>query len=135
TENSFTYDTTPESYDEVPNPPPQCHFNIYLCQICESVNPLIDHHCCYECGNSLNDFFCHQCTCEFYGNGAHVGYNFPAQKQEEKWIEQEQAAKAQNSKIPVYYDDDDDYDSAITLNEPVDSLSMGDEHLNTIPAL
>nr|GEX73528.1 hypothetical protein [Tanacetum cinerariifolium] len=30
-------------------------------------------------------------------------------------------------------DDDDDYNSAITLNEPVDSLSMGDEHLNTIP--
>nr|GEV53879.1 hypothetical protein [Tanacetum cinerariifolium] len=44
-----------------------------------SVNPLIDHHCCYECGNSLNDFFCYQCTCKFCGNGAHVGYNCPAQ--------------------------------------------------------
>nr|GEW71884.1 hypothetical protein [Tanacetum cinerariifolium] len=43
------------------------------------VNPLIDHHCCYECGNSLNDFFCYQCTCEFCGNGAHVGYNCPTQ--------------------------------------------------------
>nr|GEV04640.1 hypothetical protein [Tanacetum cinerariifolium] len=43
------------------------------------VNPLIDHHCCYECGNSLNDFFCYQCICEFCGNGAHVGYNGPAQ--------------------------------------------------------
>nr|GEZ82278.1 hypothetical protein [Tanacetum cinerariifolium] len=36
------------------------------------------------------------------------------------------------------YDDDDDYDSAITpilsTEEPVDSLSMGDEHLDTIPA-
>nr|GEU44440.1 hypothetical protein [Tanacetum cinerariifolium] len=117
--NSFTYDPIPESFDEVqiiPNPPPQCHFSIYLCQICESnshygyeclqrvtlvyepepcytqkfsdndyshdlpgVNPLIDHLCCYKCGNSLNDFFCHQCTCEFCGNGAHVGYNCPAQ--------------------------------------------------------
>nr|GEZ35035.1 putative reverse transcriptase domain-containing protein [Tanacetum cinerariifolium] len=28
--------------------------------------------------------------------------------------------------------DDDDYNSAITPNEPVDSLSMGDEHLDTI---
>nr|GFC61820.1 hypothetical protein [Tanacetum cinerariifolium] len=28
---------------------------------------------------------------------------------------------------------DDDDDSAITPKEPVDSLSMGDEHLNTIP--
>nr|GFA70883.1 hypothetical protein [Tanacetum cinerariifolium] len=33
--------------------------------------------------------------------------------------------------IPTCCDDDDD--SAITPNEPVDSLSMGDEHLNTIP--
>nr|GEZ73511.1 hypothetical protein [Tanacetum cinerariifolium]GFB52749.1 hypothetical protein [Tanacetum cinerariifolium] len=55
-------------------------------------------------------------------------------KQEEKRIEEEQAAKAQNSKIPVCYDDDDDYNSVITPNEPVDSLSMGDEHLNTILA-
>nr|GEY99957.1 hypothetical protein [Tanacetum cinerariifolium] len=221
TGNSFTYDPIPESYDEVPNPPPQC------------VNPLIDHHCCYECGNSLNDIFCYQCTCEFCGNGAHVGYNCPAQvpsfqtlpsfpqqysccedcrvthkpyqcqpknhdyyheqnycydsnsfgfdhgqpprytvnhpifnvhnniltsqtttveqmkqltsmcemfcqfvqkKREEKQIEEEQAAKAQNWKLPVCYDDDDDYNFAITPNEPVDSLSMGDEHLNTILA-
>nr|GFA58436.1 hypothetical protein [Tanacetum cinerariifolium] len=35
-------------------------------------------------------------------------------------------------KIPACCDDDDD--SAITPNEPVDSLSMGDEHLNTILA-
>nr|GEX68680.1 putative ribonuclease H-like domain-containing protein [Tanacetum cinerariifolium] len=31
-------------------------------------------------------------------------------------------------------DDDDDYNFAITPDEPVDSLGMGDEHLNTIPA-
>nr|GEU31765.1 hypothetical protein [Tanacetum cinerariifolium] len=31
-------------------------------------------------------------------------------------------------------DDDDDYNSAITPNKPIDSLSMGDEHLNTILA-
>nr|GEU46259.1 hypothetical protein [Tanacetum cinerariifolium] len=54
---------------------------------------------------------------------------------EEKRIEEEQAAKAQNSKIPACCDDDDDYNSAITPNETVDSLSMGDEHLNTIPAM
>nr|GEZ90669.1 hypothetical protein [Tanacetum cinerariifolium] len=53
-------------------------------------------------------------------------------KQEEKPIEEEQTAKAKNSKIPVCCDDDDDYNSTITPNEPVDSLSMGDEHLNTI---
>nr|GFC33189.1 hypothetical protein [Tanacetum cinerariifolium] len=59
-------------------------------------------------------------------------------KLEEKRIEEEQAAQAQNSKIPACCDDDDDYDSAITpilsTEEPIDSLSMGDEHLDTIPA-
>nr|GEY31893.1 hypothetical protein [Tanacetum cinerariifolium] len=43
------------------------------------VTPLIDHHCCYKCGDSLNDFFFHQRTCEFCGNGAHDGYNCPSQ--------------------------------------------------------
>nr|GFA71909.1 hypothetical protein [Tanacetum cinerariifolium] len=59
-------------------------------------------------------------------------------KQEEKRIEEEQAANARYWKIPACCDDDDDYDSAITpvlsTEEPVDSLSMGDEHLDTIPA-
>nr|GEU58869.1 hypothetical protein [Tanacetum cinerariifolium] len=71
-------------------------------------------------------------------------------KLEEKQLEEEQAAKAQNWKLPVCYDDDDDEESsnsledninselpsysAITPNEPVDSLSMGDDHLNTISA-
>nr|GFC71737.1 hypothetical protein [Tanacetum cinerariifolium] len=56
------------------------------------------------------------------------------EKQEEKQIEEYQAANAQYWKIPACCDDDDDYNSVITPNEPVDSLSMGDEHLNTVPA-
>nr|GEY95746.1 hypothetical protein [Tanacetum cinerariifolium] len=72
-------------------------------------------------------------------------------KQEEKQIEEEQAAKAQTWKLPICYDDDDDEESsnslndkiiselppysAVTPSEPVDSLSMGDEHLHTIPAI
>nr|GEW53370.1 RNA-directed DNA polymerase homolog [Tanacetum cinerariifolium] len=228
-----------------------------------SLHLLIDHHCCYECGNSLNDFFYYQCTCKLCGNRAHVGYNCPAQvpsvqtllsfpqqypccedsgvthepyqcqpknhdyyneqnscfdsnsfgfdqsqpqqytvnhpifnahndyldsqiqlnstlakimeqitsitslcemacqnfqkNLEEKQLEEERAAKAQNWKLPVCYDEDDDEErfdslddniisglpssSAITPDEPVlsteepdNSLSMGDEHLNTIPA-
>nr|GEV59546.1 ribonuclease H-like domain-containing protein [Tanacetum cinerariifolium] len=55
-------------------------------------------------------------------------------KQEEKQIEEEQAANAIYWKIPACCDDDDDNNSAITPNEPADSLSMGDEHLNTISA-
>nr|GEZ02071.1 hypothetical protein [Tanacetum cinerariifolium] len=56
-------------------------------------------------------------------------------KQEEKRIEEEQATNARYWKIPACCDDDDDYDSAITpvlsTEEPIDSLSMGDEHLDT----
>nr|GEW40502.1 hypothetical protein [Tanacetum cinerariifolium] len=70
---------------------------------------------------------------------------------EEKQLEEEQAIKAQSWKFPVCYDDDDDEEgfnslndsiiselppySAVTPTEPVDSLSMGDEHLNTISEL
>nr|GEY03468.1 hypothetical protein [Tanacetum cinerariifolium] len=107
TGNSFTYDLIPESFNEVqviPDPPPQFHFNIYLCQICESnshygyecsqrvplvyeskpcyiqnisdndyshdlpgVNPLIDLHCCYKCGNSLNYSFVMNALASFVG--------------------------------------------------------------------
>nr|GFC72961.1 hypothetical protein [Tanacetum cinerariifolium] len=61
-------------------------------------------------------------------------------KQEEKRIEEEQAAKAQNWKLPVCYDDDDDEErsnslqdniifglplcSVVTPSEPVDSLKI-----------
>nr|GEU97211.1 hypothetical protein [Tanacetum cinerariifolium] len=75
---------------------------------------------------------------------------FIQKNQEEKQLEEEQTAKAQNWKLPVCYDDDDDEESsncledniiselppcvAITPNEPADSLSMGDEHLDTVLA-
>nr|GEX05179.1 hypothetical protein [Tanacetum cinerariifolium] len=184
--------------------------------------PQINHHCCYGYGDWLEDIFCHQCTCEFYGKGAHYGYNYllkvliilnpepyknqtidelpqtmpsfdptcfsedgnlftydslsnivhdfpnvfdpPPQpplyssefcgndarvlmkptnlmeqltsmcdmvgqyiqkKEEEKQIEEEQAAKARYWKIPVCYDDDDDedYTIAITSKEPDNSVN------------
>nr|GEZ44144.1 hypothetical protein [Tanacetum cinerariifolium] len=76
-------------------------------------------------------------------------------KLEEKQLEEERAAKAKYWKLPVCYDDDNDEErsdsfddnifsglplfSAITHDEPVlsteepdNSLSMGDEHLDTI---
>nr|GFB68329.1 hypothetical protein [Tanacetum cinerariifolium] len=59
-------------------------------------------------------------------------------KQEEKRIEEKQAANARYWKIPACCDDDDDYDYAntpvLSTEEPVNSLSMRDEHLNTILA-
>nr|GEV35590.1 hypothetical protein [Tanacetum cinerariifolium] len=57
-------------------------------------------------------------------------------KEEEKKIEEEQAANARYWKIPACYDDDDDdYTFVITPNEPINSLSMRDEHLDTIPVM
>ncbi|GJY77886.1 hypothetical protein Tco_0483687 [Tanacetum coccineum] len=199
--------------------------------------PQINHNCCYECGDSLDDIFCQRCTCKSCGKGAHYGYNCPPQipiisnpepcynqnlneipqnlqdyyheqnscydynsfgfdqfqppqytvnhpifnsqnellnsqneflntqnellnssnklmeqmttlcdlvgqaiqkKEEEKRIAEEQAAEDRYWKIPICYDDDEDYTIAITpvlpTKEPVNSLSMGDEHLDTIPA-
>nr|GEY03624.1 hypothetical protein [Tanacetum cinerariifolium] len=60
-------------------------------------------------------------------------------KQEEKRIEEEQAASARYWKFPACCDDDDVYNSAITpvlsTEETDNSLSMGDKHLDTIPAM
>ncbi|GJS98964.1 hypothetical protein Tco_0820134 [Tanacetum coccineum] len=95
---------------------------------------------------------------ELCGNDSHYGYDCPPQvpflmeqmttlrnlvgqaiqkKEEEKRIAEEQAAKDRSWKIPVCYDDDDDYTIAITpvlpIEEPDNSLSIGDEHLGTIP--
>nr|GEX21230.1 reverse transcriptase domain-containing protein [Tanacetum cinerariifolium] len=39
--------------------------------------PLINHHCCYECGDALDGIFCQRCTCKSCGKGAHIGYNCP----------------------------------------------------------
>ncbi|GJX45641.1 hypothetical protein Tco_0262317, partial [Tanacetum coccineum] len=58
-------------------------------------------------------------------------------KEEEKRITEEQSAKDRYWKIPICYDDDEDFTIAITpvlsTKEPVDSLIMEDEHLDTIP--
>ncbi|GJU57179.1 hypothetical protein Tco_1234945 [Tanacetum coccineum] len=119
--------------------------------------PHIDH-CCYGFGDSLDDIFCQRCTCESCGKGTHYGYNCPPYEnsftydskpnfvddspnvfnpppQPPMRIAEEQATKDRYWKIPTCYDDDDDYTIAITpvlpTKEPVNSLSMGDEHLDT----
>ncbi|GJY51208.1 putative reverse transcriptase domain-containing protein [Tanacetum coccineum] len=59
-------------------------------------------------------------------------------KEEERRIAEDQAAKDRYWKIPICYDDDEDYTIAITpvlsTKEAVDSLIMEDEHLDTILA-
>ncbi|GKF69920.1 hypothetical protein Tco_0202977, partial [Tanacetum coccineum] len=58
-------------------------------------------------------------------------------KEEEKRIAEEQAAKDRYWKIPICYDDNEEYTIAITpdlpTREPEESLITGDEHLDTIP--
>ncbi|GJX48693.1 hypothetical protein Tco_0273883 [Tanacetum coccineum] len=154
--------------------------------------PLIDHHYCYGCGDSLGDIFCQRCTCESCGNGAHYGYNCPPQvpiisnpepcnnqtidelpqtlpsfdptcysgdgkKQHQPEDIQELLRKLLNDvqiiseeladyintpnwNRPAFYnndDDDEEYTIAITpvlpTVEPDNSLSIGDDHLSTIP--
>nr|GFB94206.1 hypothetical protein [Tanacetum cinerariifolium] len=85
----------------------------------------------------------------FYGNGAHVGYNCPAQ------VPSVQTLPSFPQQYPCCEDFEERSDSlkdniisgllpfsAITPNEPVlsteepdNSLNMGDEHLDTIPAM
>nr|GFC87505.1 hypothetical protein [Tanacetum cinerariifolium] len=139
-ESPFTLDSTPTYVDESPNvfnPPPQPP--VYPCEFC---------------GNDA--YFCHYCTPQApfiypepcYNQDFNFQQNF--QNQEEKRIEEERAVKAQKWKLPVCYDDDDDEESSNYLNdniiselpsysaviptEPIDSLIMEDEHLDTIPA-
>nr|GEW23103.1 hypothetical protein [Tanacetum cinerariifolium] len=112
--------------------------------------------CCDDCGlNSTLAKIIEQMTS--ITSWCKMACQFVQKKLEEKQLEEEQAAKAQNWKLPICYDDDDDeerFDSlddniisgllsffAITPNEPVlsteepdNSLSMGEEHLDIILA-
>nr|GFA78707.1 hypothetical protein [Tanacetum cinerariifolium] len=128
-ESPFTLDSTPTYVDESPNvfnPHPQPP--VYPCEFC---------------GNDA--YFGHYCTppapfiypepC--YNQDFNLPQNFQSFPQQYPCCED-------CGKLPVCYDDDDDedYTSSITPDEPVlsieepdNSLSMGDEHLNTIPAM
>nr|GEW98178.1 hypothetical protein [Tanacetum cinerariifolium] len=98
--------------------------------------PQINHHCCYECGDPLEDIFCHQCTYELCGRGGHYGYNclpkVPVVPDPKPFNNQ-----TDRPTICYYDDDDEDYVIAVTpsllTKEPDNSLSMRDEHLDTIP--
>nr|GEV19271.1 hypothetical protein [Tanacetum cinerariifolium] len=102
--------------------------------------------CCENCGqytinhpvfNVQNDLFDSQNTLmEQLTSTCDIVSQFIQKKEEEKQIEEDQAANARYWKIHACYDDDDDdYAFAITPNEPVNSLSMWDEHLDIVPAM
>ncbi|GKD44144.1 hypothetical protein Tco_1268789 [Tanacetum coccineum] len=79
-------------------------------------------------------------SCEFCGNNAHYGYDCPPQK---KLQQLEQVANLSTYPSRHFnsfcYDDDDDEEYTIAITsvlptvEPNNSLTMGDEHLDTIP--
>ncbi|GJS17409.1 hypothetical protein Tco_0411881 [Tanacetum coccineum] len=127
-ENSFTYDSKPNSVDDSPNvfnPPPQP--SMYSCELCGN-----DTHHSYDCPPQV-PFLMEQMTsiCDMVGQ-------IMQKKEEERRIAEDQAAKDRYWKIPICYDDDEDYTIAIipilSTKEAVDSLIMEDEHLDTIPA-
>nr|GEX54193.1 hypothetical protein [Tanacetum cinerariifolium] len=127
-----------------------------------NINP-----CCYKCGDPLDGIFCKRCTFQLNNTLAKIteqmtsitslcelACQFVQKKLEEKQLEEEQAAKAQDWKPPVCCDDDDDEESSKSLKdniselspfsaitpdelvlsteEPDNSLCMGDKHLDTI---
>nr|GEW13104.1 hypothetical protein [Tanacetum cinerariifolium] len=96
--------------------------------------PQISNHCCYRGGDPLEDIFCHQCTCELCRRGAHYGYNCPLKVPVVPDLE----PFNNQTILACYDDDDDDYTFAVThslsTEEPDNSLSMGDEHLDTVSA-
>ncbi|GJR03946.1 retrotransposon protein, putative, unclassified [Tanacetum coccineum] len=143
--------------------------------------PHIDHNCCYECGDLLDDIFCQRYgssftygltpnfvddspnvfnpppqpptySYEICGNDAHYSHDCQPQVPFIYNPEPEELTDYINTpswnRPIVYYDDDNEYSfatqeylkkfsSAITpalsTEEPVDSLIIEDEHLNTIP--
>nr|GEU30108.1 hypothetical protein [Tanacetum cinerariifolium] len=109
----------PPKVSIVPNPKP---FNNQTVDELSLTVPSFDPTCYSEDGNSFT-----------YDSTSNLVHDSP--NEEEQQIEEEQAANARYWKIPAYYDDDeDDYTFAITPNETDNSLSMGDEHLDTILA-
>nr|GEX55825.1 hypothetical protein [Tanacetum cinerariifolium] len=119
-ENSVPCVSKPNFVDEsfnIFNPPLQPH--IYYCEFCGS-----------------NAQYGHYCTPQAPFINPEPGYSQDFNFLQN--IEEEQAASARYWKIPACCDDDDDYNFVITpvlsTEEPDNSLSMGDEHLDNIPA-
>nr|GEW88651.1 hypothetical protein CTI12_AA501300 [Tanacetum cinerariifolium] len=106
--------------------------------------PHINHHCCYQCGDSLEDIFCHQRTYQFQPPQFPVIHQLIRKKTYAELLAEERAANNntqtfQYSDRPtICYNDDDDEDCTIAITpisstkEPNNSLSMRDEYLDTI---
>nr|GEV07341.1 hypothetical protein [Tanacetum cinerariifolium] len=124
-----------QTIDELPQTLPSFHLTCYSGDespfTCDSTPNIID-----DSPNVFNPpLQPPKYSYEFCGNDAYYGRDcLPQRKkeEEEKKIVEEQAAKARYWKIPICYDNDEDYTIAIIPKEPDNSLSMRDEHLDTI---
>nr|GEY10972.1 hypothetical protein [Tanacetum cinerariifolium] len=107
-----------------------------------SQNPPHIDECCYECGDALDGIFCQQCT--HFGNKQYkpedIQELFRKLFNDVQNIHEELAEyiNTPSWNRPAFYnngeDDDEDYAIAITPDFlTMDSLIMGDEHLDTIP--
>nr|GEW33796.1 hypothetical protein [Tanacetum cinerariifolium] len=128
-----------------------------------SQNPPHVDKCCYKCGDTLDGIFCQQCTCKSCGKAwdrvfeikdAFGNKQYKPEDMQELFRKlfndvqniHEELAEYINTlgwnRLAFYDDNDDDddvdYTIAITpvlsIEEPNNSLSMGDKHLDTIPA-
>nr|GEW51499.1 hypothetical protein [Tanacetum cinerariifolium] len=97
------------------------------------VNPPHIDECCCECGDALDGIFCQNCTCKSCGKGAHTGYNCPP---EVPIISNpEPCNQTMNNELPQTLPSFDTTCYSDKENSETDnSLSMGDEHLDTVSA-
>nr|GEX64540.1 hypothetical protein [Tanacetum cinerariifolium] len=111
------------------------------------VNPPHIDECCCECGDALNGIFCQRCTCFDQTQPPQFPVIHPPPQETSIEIlhdQENELAEYINTpgwNRPAFYNNDDDdhvdYTIAITpvlsTDEPDNSLSIGDEHLDTIP--
>ncbi|GJT08730.1 hypothetical protein Tco_0843192 [Tanacetum coccineum] len=81
---------------------------------------------CSTCGDPVDGLYCRPCA-----------FKEEEKRIAEKRIAEEQPVKDRYWKIPICYNDDEEYTIAITPDLPTKEseyfLIMGDEHLSTIP--
>ncbi|GJV05238.1 hypothetical protein Tco_1338807 [Tanacetum coccineum] len=118
-------------------PPPQPQFETYLCELCGN-----NAHYGYDCSPQFPFVYEQEPYCNIWGSEV---------RKKEQAYEEEKYSAACRYMLSVTCDDEDDYipsgdiiarystSKSITpdlpIEEPDNSLKMGDEHLDTIPAM
>ncbi|GJU04891.1 hypothetical protein Tco_1121321 [Tanacetum coccineum] len=91
-----------------------------------SQSPQINHNCCYECGDSLDDIFCQRCTCKSCGKGAHLCYTKEGRRKAN-------CGRASGLK-DRYWKDSICYDDAMNYTIAIHRLTTNVENLVPIPS-